>query len=260
MFNFIFYIKAIKDKKLIAKITYLYQSGFVLELEKSIIIIDYFKAKKELLNQLKECIANKSKKIYVLVSHSHHDHFNKDIFDWTTINSQIKFILSTEINANAVPKEKMSHITFLDKLETFEDKNIIIKAFGSTDIGASFYIESEELKIFHAGDLNNWHWNQEFSIEEAEKAENYYLDELSDIKKCVKNLDILFFPLDPRLGIDYLKGVVQFISQIKTSILIPMHFGENYLTKDSFLIPTLEKIDNEIKFILINKEGYQIKL
>ncbi|MEI3154718.1 MAG: hypothetical protein V8S95_06185 [Odoribacter sp.] len=41
-----------------------------------------------------------------------------------------------------------------------------IKAFGSTDIGISFLIDIDNIRIFHAGDLNNWHWEEESTPEE----------------------------------------------------------------------------------------------
>ena len=37
-------------------------------------------------------------------------------------------------------------------------KGVKIKAFGSTDIGISFLVSVDGVDIFHAGDLNWWHW------------------------------------------------------------------------------------------------------
>jgi hypothetical protein len=36
------------------------------------------------------------------------------------------------------------------------------------------------------------------------------------------------FPLDPRLGNDFMRGGEQFVSRIKTEYFFPMHFGENF--------------------------------
>ena len=89
-------------------------------------------------------------------------------------------------------------------------------------------IQSSENKIFHAGDLNNWHWNEECPLEESQEYENNYLKELELLAKDLTHLDLVFFPIDPRLGKDYMKGAEQFINRISTDILAPMHFDNAY--------------------------------
>ena len=42
------------------------------------------------------------------------------------------------------------------------------------------------------------------------------------------NIDLVLFPVDRRMGKDYMKGAKQFIEQIKTTIFVPMHFSEDY--------------------------------
>jgi hypothetical protein len=44
----------------------------------------------------------------------------------------------------------------------------------------------------------------------------------------VKKLDIAMFPIDPRLGKDFMLGGEQFVNKIKTDNLLPLHFGDNY--------------------------------
>lgn len=43
------------------------------------------------------------------------------------------------------------------------------------------------------------------------------------------------FPVDPRLGTEYMRGARQFVEQIKTSIFVPMHFDEAYDKAAAFL-------------------------
>ena len=52
-----------------------------------------------------------------------------------------------------------------------------IQAFGSTDVGISFLIHLQGKSIFHAGDLNNWHWSEESTEQEIRKAEGPKKDE-----------------------------------------------------------------------------------
>ena len=39
-------------------------------------------------------------------------------------------------------------------------------------------------------------------------------------------MDRVMFPVDPRLGTDFMRGAQQFIDRIKTSVFVPMHFWE----------------------------------
>ncbi len=114
------------------------------------------------------------------------------------------------------------------KGEEYKDQHISVKAFGSTDIGISFLIRTEGRTIFHAGDLNNWHWKDESTPEEIAVAERDYLKELELLADTTDHLDVALFPVDPRLGSDFARGAEQFIDRIHVRLFVPMHFGENY--------------------------------
>ncbi len=210
------------------KLTYIYHSCFVLEFKAFIIIIDYFEDTQKISEKglVHTEILNSPKKIYVLSSHSHPDHFNPEILTWNLKRDNIQYILSKDIlEAKLAQKEDA---VFLDKKELHKDNNLSIKAFGSTDIGISFFIEAEDYKIFHAGDLNNWHWNEECSPEESKEYEANYLLELEELAQEVKHLELAIFPVDPRLGKDYMRGAEQFVSKISTDYFSPMHFDNAY--------------------------------
>lgn len=59
--------------------------------------------------------------------------------------------------------------------DCYADDVLRVHAFGSTDVGISFLVEAEGKKIFHAGDLNNWHWMDESSEVEWKGYERDYL-------------------------------------------------------------------------------------
>lgn len=166
--------------------------------------------------------------MYVLCTHSHADHFNQEVLIWDKKKSDITYIFSKEIEDTFKETLKEDKVHYLDKLQLFEVENVSIKAFGSTDAGASFYIQHKDKKIFHAGDLNNWHWNEEVSKEDSLIYENQYICELELVAEEVKELDIAMFPIDPRLGKDFMLGGEQFVNKIKTNNLLPLHFGDNY--------------------------------
>ena len=115
---------------------------------------------------------------------------------------------------------------YMKKGDVYQDEHLTIRAFGSTDVGISFLIEAQGKLIFHAGDLNNWHWKDESTPQEVAEAEGNYLKELDIIAKYTQAMDVVMFPVDPRLGTDFMRGAQQFIDRIKTGIFVPMHFWE----------------------------------
>ncbi|MDL2225917.1 hypothetical protein LJC20_06995, partial [Eubacteriales bacterium OttesenSCG-928-M02] len=84
------------------------------------------------------------------------------------------------------------------------------------------------------GDLNDWHWKEEVPPEEAATYTRHYIRELDTITRDVKHLDLLLFPLDPRLGQDCGDGVIRFLSLVDVACFAPMHFADDYKVQDAF--------------------------
>ena len=210
------------------KLTYIYQSGFALEWDGFSILTDYCRDSSGETGggYVHGHLLKRPGTLYILVSHSHTDHFNPEIFNWQKEKNNIVYILSKDIAG--VHSHLPEGAIILDKLQCWEDSRIKVQAFGSTDIGISFLVETGGKKIFHAGDLNNWHWEEESTPEEVKGYETNYLDELELLAQTATHLDIAMFPVDPRLGKDYARGARQFIDRIKTDWFIPMHFWEKY--------------------------------
>lgn len=208
------------------KLTYIYHSGFVIENDDLAVIIDYYKDSDNMKGIVHQKVLNNDKKLYILSTHSHQDHFNPEILEWKKQRKDITYIFSKDILENKMATS--SDAIYLDKMDTYNDDKLFFQAFGSTDLGISFLIKINDKVIFHAGDLNNWHWNEESTEEEINEAEEYYKDELSLLSKRVQHIDLAMFPIDIRLGKDYMKGAEQFLNAIKTDIFAPMHFGEDY--------------------------------
>lgn len=215
------------------KLIYIYHSCFVIEGEWFTIVIDYFKdTDGEHKGLVHDYLLNRPGKFYVLATHFHPDHFHPQVLEWKEERPDIIYIFSKDIlkHRRAQPGDAI----YLKKLETYQDDILTIKAYGSTDVGVSFMIQGEGRNIFHAGDLNNWHWNEESTPEEARGAEKSYLHELDIIAEDFKNIDLAMFPVDPRLGKDYMRGAEQFIDRIHTGIFVPMHFDESYDKANAF--------------------------
>jgi L-ascorbate metabolism protein UlaG (beta-lactamase superfamily) len=228
------------------KIYYIYHSCFLIETKNFIIIFDYFKTLEDKFKNefsLREKISNTKKEILVFSSHSHYDHFNEEIFSWKNKYSVIKYILSKDIKL----KIKKENYFIIGEGEKFKLDNVEIKAYGSTDIGLSFLIKVDTIKIFHAGDLNWWYWKDDTKEEEKIMRE-LYQSIIEKIKVNV-NIDVAFFPVDPRLEEFCYLGAEYFAEYVKPKVIIPMHFDENYYVT--------EKLKEKIKKFQV--EGIIIK-
>lgn len=236
------------------KLTYIYHSGFAIEDDDFTIIIDYYKDSSENANDgvINNLLKNPGK-LYVLSTHSHADHFNKEILKWQQKRADIIYILSKDIYDNQKAKDDAG--IYMNKLDTYKDNILSVQAFGSTDLGVSYLIRMKDKTIFHAGDLNNWHWNEESNKEEIKQAESFYEAELNLLAGNVNHLNLAMFPIDIRLGKDYMKGAEQFIQKIKTDIFAPMHFRGGYKYAAAFA-PIAEA--NDTKCICWTHKGEHI--
>ena len=216
------------------KLIYIYHSCYAIEAEKCTILIDFYKDQAESKGKciVRDHILCRPGPLYILSTHGHYDHFNPAVLTWREKRSDVHYVFSKDILDN----EKVSPIdaVFLEKGESFKDNRVHINAFGSTDLGVSFFIETEGKRLFHAGDLNNWHWNEECTPQEAAENEDFFLKELSFLAKHVSSLDLAMFPVDPRLGKDYMRGAEQFLDYIPTKLFAPMHFGIKYELANAF--------------------------
>lgn len=125
------------------RLTYIYHSGFAIEAEGYAILIDYFQdtGKTPDTGFVHDELLHRPGTLYILSSHFHPDHFNPEILEWKKIKKDIKYIFSKDIlkRRRAKPEDAL----YLKKGDVFEDENIRIQAFGSTDVGISFLIDCE---------------------------------------------------------------------------------------------------------------------
>ena len=163
---------------------YIYHSGFAIEAEGVTVIIDYYKDSSETEHNrgiVHDYLLQRPGKLYVLATHFHPDHFNREILTWKEARPDIRYIFSKDILKSH--RGKPENATYIKKGETYEDETIRIEAFGSTDVGSSYLIHLQDWNIFHAGDLNNWHWSEESTEAEIRKANGDFLAEVKYLKE-----------------------------------------------------------------------------
>ena len=205
------------------QIYYLYHSAVCVVQKNVLLIFDYFlhkKGKKISDGFIHEDMIREADRIYVFVSHSHHDHYHPRIFKWARMNDHITYILDSTL-----PKVRTKAKTvIMSRGDTYEDDYISVQEFGSTDIGGSFYAVFDGTSFFHAGDLNNWHWKDDGNEKYSRVMKMYFERELKFIKSRVDHIDYAFFPVDKRMGSDYDEGADMFIDAMKPEHFIPIHF------------------------------------
>jgi len=192
------------------KITYISHSGFLVELEDAYLLFDYYKG------VIPELAPEKT--LYVFSSHSHHDHFNFNVFNLQKRGNKIYYILSDDIQVDG-----FKEVTLVGPNIELTVGDCLITTFESTDLGVAFLVSYKGVKIYHAGDLNWWHWNGE-SDEYNQKMKENYQKEVNKLKD--EEIDVAFVTLDPRLEDAYLLGLDYFVKVTHPKWIFPMHFWD----------------------------------
>lgn len=222
------------------KVTYLDHSGFLIETDTLYCLFDYYKGSLPRWNR--------EKKMVVFVSHTHYDHFSGEIFRLRDIFTEICFVLSSDINPSAYQKCNGDDIVTAEPNEELEVFGLKIMTLRSNDEGVAYVVHCGSRTIYHAGDLNWWHWEDETESYNKMMRRTYQ----SEINKLQnENIDIAFVPVDPRLGEQYCWGLDCFMKRTDTKYVFPMHFWGNYKIFDRLM---LEKCTEEYKDRIVKIE------
>ena len=208
------------------EVTYLDHSGFAITLDNAILVFDYYRDPSHALHRILN--RNPLKPVTFFATHRHPDHYNPIIFE-VAQNHRRTYVLSNDIPSQKIPTTAaVQGMSPGDVVENIPGCRRV-KAYGSTDVGLSFFVTTDSgLTIFHAGDLNLWHWKDEFSDRQQARASQKFDEILGRIKSEEPKMDIVMFPVDPRQGTDFAEGAARFLDAIKVHSFFPMHFWGNY--------------------------------
>ena len=188
------------------KICYHGHSGFSVRTENHLLVFDYLGEGLD--------APGKGENAVFFVSHAHADHFHPFVVRWAEEGYGL-LVTGCDVTSPGLrmrPGESLSH------------GDVTVRAFDSTDEGVSFLVHADGRSIFHAGDLNFWHWRHESTEEEIREAEASFEKAIAPLKG--ERIDVAFFPVDPRMGEGYEEGAVRFIRDVRPDRLIPMHFWD----------------------------------
>ncbi len=221
-------------------VTYLAHSGFLVEWEHFYTLFDWWKGELPPLDP--------DKPLLVFASHSHEDHFDPKIFTLPARYPATRFILAHDIRLATRHWEKLgmtaelfARVTSIrvDSLLSTEAGGVplTVRTINSTDAGVAFLLSAEGRLVYHAGDLNWWHWEEEGRLYCTNMAASYrhaidklaaaVRDEAADVG-CKPVIDVAMAPLDPRLQNAFGLGVELLLQRVAVKKLFPMHLWEKY--------------------------------
>ncbi len=241
------------------KVTFLENSGFMVEFPKIILVFDYISDPGHDVKKTLE--HHPDKPVIFFVTHNHRDHFNTDIFNLGQSHKRL-YVLSNDIPTREIhddmPIDWMSAGDIIEGLP----EGIKVQAFGSTDAGVSYLVTmADGYKIFHAGDLNNWHWDEESTEREAHKAKEDFTVIVDRIVSECPAVDIAFFPVDVRQGANCAAGAEQFLTAMKVNDFFPMHFKGKYETACDFAAYNLsDAVRKRTTFYCLHTPGQNVEL
>lgn len=193
-------------------IIYIGHSSFLVELNNSYLLFDYYTGGIPELD--------KNKTIYVFSSHFHEDHFNFEIFNFMEKYSNVVYIFSRDIRRK-YGKKISKEVHYLASNSSEKIDELMVETLRSTDEGVAFIVSSENKTIYHAGDLNLWIWKEE-SHEYNSYMELRYRKEIDKIKG--RHFDVAFLVLDSRQEENAFQGFDYFMKNTDTELAYPMHY------------------------------------
>lgn len=150
------------------QIIFIHHSCFLVELDDKVLIFDYFDGDKvegmHFTGKLPSY--EPDTKIYMFASHSHKDHYDMDILRLTGKYPNIHYVFSKDIrisphflSKHGIDPAVRDRVTFVSPDNTYHVDDLDIMTLRSTDAGVAFYVASNGVSLFHAGDLNDWEWD-----------------------------------------------------------------------------------------------------
>jgi len=230
------------------KVTFLAHSGFLVEWEHFYTLFDFYKGTLPPLDQ--------TKPLLIFASHQHEDHFDPRIF--TEVFAQhpnIRYYLSRDLNLTQrrrgwlnITEEMFSHVTSLRSDEVLitevAGRPLSIRTIKSTDIGCAFLVSAEGKTVFHAGDLNWWHWTSEGKAYCSNMAANFRRA-MEKLRSAVESeafdngqdaaVAVAMMPLDPRLEDGFGLGMDALLKTVRVGKAFPMHMWDKFEWIDRYM-------------------------
>ena len=242
--------KSLQDKE--AVVWFLGQAAWAVKTRNNLLIFDYAINPRSTA-PLDSCLANgyikpeelKDLNVTVFCTHSHGDHYNKDIFTWKETIPNINYVLCFR------PNDTEEEYTFIPIHDEKTVNDMKISTIHSTDLDGAFLVEVDGLVLFHAGD----HANGE------DELMTEFTDEVDIIADKGLPVDIMFAgirgcslgaPEQVKLGVEYM------VEKIQPKIFVPMHAGEFSIEYKKFADEIAKKnYDTKTKYVVAKGDRFK---
>ena len=198
------------------QITFLGQSGFAVDTGRFLLLFDYAPRRQAAVTDpiLQTLIRNR--RLLVFVSHRHEDHYTEAVWN---LPAEGWFV-----GEGVVPQKEAAVLVGGETL-TFPDFSI--KTYRSTDEGVAFLVRVDGCSIYHAGDLNWWHWSGEPDPWNPDMAKAF----LEQAEQIIREpIDLAFLTADPRQHEAWLWGLDYLMRHGQIRLAVPMHFWNQAAT------------------------------
>ena len=199
---------------------YFGQSAFWIETPSSVLLFDWYMG---ILPGIPQ-----NKRIYIFASHTHADHFSKDVSKVAEILGAVRIFIGDGGNHDTLnglfSPEMRNKVFYVHGGQNLDVDNILeVSTLPSTDLGVAFLVEVDGVRIFHAGDLAIW----------SEASQSAFEENIKGIEG--KHIDYAMLPLDPRRENFGEKTVQYYMTHVDIDCFTPMHLWGNYEYINTFL-------------------------
>lgn len=215
-----------------AYVWHLGHSGWAVKTKNNLLVFDCWERDRK---PDEPCIANgfiapdevAGQNITVFVSHAHSDHYSSHIIEWKEAVPGIRFVFGFE------PEDVQDYI-FAAPRRTLTVGDLKIATIESNDSGVGFLVETDGMRIFHAGD----HANRQSDFSGP------YCAEIDYLANNFETIDIAFLPVTGCGFGDQVamkKGVFYALEKLDPVVFVPMHGGDNTITYQEYADETAER-------------------
>ena len=234
-------------------VTHLYHSGFLIELGDRTLLFDWFPTSPE--RMAADIVRlRKARRLYVFVSHEHHDHYEPEIWQLGSYlpGTEISYIVDEAVALKAPDKGGIDLVSCEPEQIYTIDAGMEVTTLNSPDEGIAFCVDADGRTVYHGGDLSVWWWPERDRTlnEYSENACRFFLEILEG-----KHIELALLPITPRAGSDGDRGIELFMRQVGADVVVPMHYrddlrGAKALANSARLAPWRDRITFEEEFDL----------
>lgn len=197
------------------KIEYISNNGYIVETDKAVYVFDFVDG------LLPSSYFRKEKPFIFFVSNNNAEYYSQGIY----------FYRKTVIYSFDIPQDPYNQVFKMSPGDMVHLGFAKVHAFSSTREGVSYLIEEDDHKIFHAGSLNNWHYQDNYSEKRVQMETENFLGIIDSLKAYLP-IDVMIFPVNASLGYNYDHGAKRVVRLLKPKHFFPTQFNRVSLIEE----------------------------